>query len=272
MSEEQQASNLKNFTQETQTLWDGKAEFWDELMGDEGNLFQRLLVGPTTERLLEVQPGMVILDVACGNGVFARRLAQLGAQIVAADYSARLVELAKARSEKRGDQIEFQQVDATNSEQLLALGEKRFDAVVCNMALQDMTTIEPLINTVPRLLKPGGRFVFAIPHPCFNQTTARKIIEEEDRDGQLVTSYALKIYSYLTTTVQKAMGAPNEPNPHYYFDRPLNVLLNTCFKAGFVMDGLEEPKFESGEQPGRPFHWANYPEIPPVLAVRMRLL
>lgn len=37
----------------------------------EGNAFQRVLVGPASERLLAVQPGQIILDVACGNGVMS---------------------------------------------------------------------------------------------------------------------------------------------------------------------------------------------------------
>src|SRR5919112_274011 len=72
--------------------WEKKAAFWDERMG-EGNAFQRVLIGPATERLLEVLPGETVLDVACGNGVFSRRLAELGARVVAVDFSEKFVEL-----------------------------------------------------------------------------------------------------------------------------------------------------------------------------------
>lgn len=75
----------------TQDAWNQNAEFWDEKMG-EGNLFQRVLVGPTTERMLELKPGELVLEIACGNGVFARRLAQLGAQVIATDFSEKLLE------------------------------------------------------------------------------------------------------------------------------------------------------------------------------------
>ena len=90
-------NDLQAFTRETQEIWDQKADFWDERMG-EGNLFQRQLVGPATERLLAIQPGETVADVCCGNGVFARRLAQLGATVVAADFSPRFIERARARS------------------------------------------------------------------------------------------------------------------------------------------------------------------------------
>src|SRR6266581_4083405 len=83
-------------SEEVLGLWDRKAAFWDERMGD-GNDFQLLLVAPATERLLQLRPGELVLDVACGNGVFSRRLADLGAEVVAVDFSAPFVEAARAR-------------------------------------------------------------------------------------------------------------------------------------------------------------------------------
>ena len=81
--------------------WEKKAAFWDKMMG-EGNAFQRVLIGPATERLLRVLPGESVLDVACGNGVFSRRLAELGARVVAMDFSERFLELARARTRGSG--------------------------------------------------------------------------------------------------------------------------------------------------------------------------
>lgn len=264
------ADELRALTRETQAIWDRKAAHWDERMG-EGNPFQRVLVGPATERLLAIQPGETVLDVACGNGVFAKRLAQLGARVVACDFSPIFLERASARTGAGADRIEHRLVDATDEGQLLALGERRFDAAVCNMALMDMTTIEPLARALARLLKPGGRFVFAVPHPCFNSAGARMVLEEEDRDGQLIVVYAVKIANYLRLGARKGAGMPGEPEPHYYFHRPLGTLFRTCFGAGFVLDGLEEPAFGGETEGGRPLSWANYRDIPPVLAARMRL-
>ena len=103
--------------------WERKAAFWDKMMG-EGNAFQRVLIGPATERLLEVQPGETVLDVACGNGVFSRRLAELGARVVAVDFSEKFVELARARTEKAGygDAVEYLVADATDEKRMLGLG------------------------------------------------------------------------------------------------------------------------------------------------------
>src|SRR5919202_1288114 len=113
MSNEMSNGNLQELNRQTREIWDRKAQFWDERMG-EGNPFQRVLVGPASERLLGVQPGQVILEVACGNGVFSRRLASLGAQVVATDFSAGFLELAKARSTEHPERITYRLVDATD--------------------------------------------------------------------------------------------------------------------------------------------------------------
>ncbi len=167
---------------ETQALWNAKAEHWDARMGD-GNAFQRVLIGPACERLLAIQPEERVLDLACGNGVFARRLAALGARVVAVDFSERFLELARARSASYGDRIVYRLVDVTDETQLLALSDSRFDAAVCNMALMDMPVIDPLLRAVRQLLVPAGRFVFSVQHPAFNSNAVHLCLEEDGLDG-----------------------------------------------------------------------------------------
>ncbi len=60
-----------------------------------------------------------------------------------------------------------------------------------------MTTIGPLLHAVVRLRKPGGRCVFSVPHPCFNLNGTKLVLEVEDREGQLVEMYSLKVSNYL---------------------------------------------------------------------------
>jgi len=135
----------------------------------------------------------------------------------------------------------------------------------------DIATIDPLLAALGQVLKPGGRFVFSVTHPCFNNGGGLTL-EEEDREGEIITTYAVKISRYLTPTAHKGLAVIGQPAPHYYFERPLHVLFHSCFRAGFVLDGLEEPAFSPQDQGNRPLSWANFKEIPPVLVARMRLL
>lgn len=258
-----------DLNQKASGIWDRNAGFWDGYF-KEGNDFHRLLVSPAVERLLELQPGEQVLDVACGNGALARRLADLGAQVTACDVSPAFIERARARSTGYGDRVAYALADATDEAQLLALGEGRFDAATCTMALMDMAQIEPLFRALARLVRPGGRFVFTTMHPCFNSNDPHKLLEETDRDGELVVTAAMKIEKYITPFHKLGLGVIGQPEAQYYFHRPLHLLLQPAFRAGWLIDGLEEPTFPPEKEGRRPFSWENFKEIPPVLAVRCR--
>jgi 2-polyprenyl-3-methyl-5-hydroxy-6-metoxy-1,4-benzoquinol methylase len=258
--------------EETRAAWDHNAAFWDERMG-EGNDFVNVLTWPATERLLELRGGEQVLDVACGNGLTSRRLAELGARVVAFDFSAEMIARARERSPAQDDRIEYRVLDVTDEAGLLALGERRFDAALCAMALFDIADIEPLLRALRRLLRPGGRFVFSSLHPCFNNAHAILVGESEDRDGVLTTTYAVKVVRYMSSTIAHGIAIRGQPQPHLYFHRPLQELFGTCFAAGFVLDGLEEHAFPPDHPASaNPLSWGpNYSEIPPVLVARMRL-
>lgn len=252
--------------------WNRNAAFWDARMG-EGNDFFELLVWPSTERLLGLRAGERVLDVACGNGLTCRRLAAAGAQVVAFDLSEEMIRHARARTTEHGDRIEYLVLDATDEAALLALGEGTFDAALCSMALFDMAEIRPLMRSLARLLRPQGRLVFSVLHPCFNNTRTVHLAEQEEKDGTVVTTYSVKVSGYLTPTVAAGIAMVGQPSPQPYFDRPLQVLLGACFEAGFVLDGLEERSFPPEVPAGSsPLSWSgHYSEIPPVLVARVRL-
>jgi len=109
-------------------------------------------------------------------------------------------------------------------------------------------------------------------HPCFNGTRMVQMAEQEDRGGQLTTTYSIKVYGYLTPTVRAGIAMVGQPSPQPLFDRPLQILLGACFAAGLVLDGLEERSFPPEVAAGStPLSWSgHYSEIPPVLVARVR--
>ncbi len=261
---------LSSMVDETRDIWNRKAAYWDEYMG-EGNDWHRQLVSPAVERLLDLRPGETILDVACGNGMLARRLASLGARVVACDFSAVFIERARARNSEFADRIDYSVVDAIDRDELLCLGERRFDGATCTQGLMDMPAITPLYEAITQLVKPGGRFVITVQHPCFNAHGMSILAETVDDEAGRHTITSLKLTRYLAPLTVKAAGAPGEPEPHYYFERPLSDLLSPAFRAGLVLDGLEEPSFEPGPAGSNPLSWSSLPDFPPVLAVRFRV-
>ncbi|HEV3041537.1 MAG TPA: class I SAM-dependent methyltransferase [Candidatus Angelobacter sp.] len=254
---------------QAQRSWDTNAEFWDERMG-EGNDFFNMLVWPAVEKLLYPVAGERMLDVACGNGLTSRRLAKAGARVTAFDFSEAMIDHAK----KRGGlpEIDYRIVDVTNREALLDLGARAFDGALCNMAIMDIARIDTLMSALASLLRPNGRFVFSVLHPCFNNPATVQMGELEDRAGDFVTTYSIKVSRYLTPFTQVGLAMVGQPVPHPYFHRPLSELFAPAFEAGLVLDALEERAFPAENTGGfTPLSWnGNFKEIPPALVARMR--
>src|SRR5512139_2900498 len=95
---------------EVKGIWNANAEFWDNRMG-EGNVFHKTLIEPAQLKMLNVKAGQKILDIACGNGQFARRMAKLDAEVTATDFSENFITIAKS---KGGQNITYQVIDATS--------------------------------------------------------------------------------------------------------------------------------------------------------------
>jgi ubiquinone/menaquinone biosynthesis C-methylase UbiE len=249
---------------DVRAAWDELAGFWDQQI-QAGATWQRHLIQPSVERLLGLEPGERVLDIACGNGEFARRMAELGGQVLAVDFSEGMLERARAH----GGEVEYRAADAMDEEALLALGDPAsFDAVVNNMAIMDMESIEPMAAASSRLLKPGGRFVFSTLHPAFNSGDVRPAVEL-DLEGGVTELYSVRVSSYGRPSTGKGVAIRGQPVEQWYFHRPLWMVLEPFFDRGFVLDGLEEPldDLEHGK-PGTPGYV--YTQLPGVLVARMR--
>ena len=236
--------------------WEILADDWDNRNGDDGNKFHRELVRPATLRMLAPQKGERILDIACGNGVFTLYLAKHDVEVVAFDYSPSMIKHAKKRCAHYIDRIKFSIADATNFDQIISLAEEKyFDKAVANMAVMDISNIEPLFKAVYELLRIGSVFVFSIEHPCF-QTPEMRFTE--DGRGLITTNY-IKPQRYSCQILS------DNPKCAYHWHRSLQELLAVCFNIGFVLDGLEEPIFTKEESPQ--LVWENIPR-PIVLRLR----
>lgn len=255
----------------TRAAWEANAAHWDNHMGASGNDFVNMLVWPATKSFLDIRPGERVLDIACGNGLYALRLAGLGAQVTAFDFSAGLIDRARQHAAEAGLAIDFHVLDATNEVAMLALGEGQYNAAMCNMALFDIADIAPLAKALARLIAPSGRFVFSVMHPSFNGMHAGFLTESFDNGRELVTRYYLKLSGYLTPFTAQGIALRGQLEPQLYFHRPLGELLRPFLAAGFVLDALEEPAFPPDYKRDKIDNWSgNYSEFPPVLVARLR--
>lgn len=253
--------------EESKKRWETNADFWDGRMGNESNRFHREIVRPDTEKMLSIKQGDKVLDIACGNGNFSKRLAELGAEVTAFDYSGRMIENAMKRCSHCPDKIDFHIIDAACYIDVLKLKNKApYDKAVSNMAVMDISDIVPLFKAVSELLKPDGIFVFSSIHPCFQSRGMRKIIESEDTGNMVCTRHGIQVFEYSAPCTFEGIGIIGQPVSQLYYHRPLNQLFNICFDAGFTITGFSEPVFDAVSDNGK-FEWDN---IPPAIIVRLQ--
>jgi ubiquinone/menaquinone biosynthesis C-methylase UbiE len=250
---------------EVKNIWNTNAKFWDSRMG-EGNDFHKMLIEPTQLRLLNIKEGDKILDVACGNGQFARKMAELGANVTAVDFSDRFIAIAKSKGTHN---IEYHVIDVTSEADLKKLTNNTYDSIVCTMALMDIENIDTLINHLPKMLKKEGAFVFSILHPCFNSGENTLIYERDDLGGEVKGRYYVKICNYLIEKSEMGIGMIGQPKPQYYFHRPVSTYLKYFFKNGFILDAYEEPSFVNIEESDSIYDNV-FKHIPPALVCRLR--
>jgi SAM-dependent methyltransferase len=125
------------------------------------------------ERVLEAVGdirGLHLWDLGCGEGYVSRRLAALGArQVEGFDLSAAMVEGAQrqamAREAPQGATLRYRVADLANPEQLPA---GTCDAAVAVFLFNylPLAATQRLLAHVHDALRPGGFFLFTVPHPA----------------------------------------------------------------------------------------------------------
>lgn len=144
--------------------WDHVADWYDQLLDQRGSDHHERVVLPGTLRLLAPEAGQRVLDVACGQGVLARRLGAVGVRVTGVDGSEKLIGLARA-ADSAGMYVVG---DARSLDALPALTQDGpFDAAACVLALMNIEPISGVVQGIANLLRPGGVFVAVILHPAF---------------------------------------------------------------------------------------------------------
>jgi ubiquinone/menaquinone biosynthesis C-methylase UbiE len=251
-------------SEEAIRCWDEAAEEFASFFADGGDRYHAHVINPCLLELLGDVQGKTVLDLACGEGHFARHLAEVTkgrVRVVGVDASQTMIRIAQERNDAYGQCLTFQVGDAS------ALGDlspHSFDVVVCNMALMDMQDYAGAIAEVARVLRPGGAFVFSMLHPCFFTAGSGWL---QDEQGNVVAWRVAKYYSQLAwkCKVKRVMESQV-----YMFHRPLQDYMRALRENGLVIVDLREPA-PSPEWMERWPRWQRELERGGFLAVRSEL-
>jgi SAM-dependent methyltransferase len=124
-------------------------------------------IATTVDWILEKVPGeeLTILDLGCGPGLYAEKLAEKGHAVTGMDFSAGSIKYARESAAGKGLEISYLEQDYLELEE-----ENRYDLIM--MIFTDFGVLLPdqrekLLANIHRALKPGGRFLFDVLNENF---------------------------------------------------------------------------------------------------------
>jgi ubiquinone/menaquinone biosynthesis C-methylase UbiE len=219
---------------QSQTSWGGVATWYDGLIEDSSDSFQKNVIMPNLIRIVAPAKGMTILDVACGQGYFSRAFADNGAKVIASDISPELIELAKKNAVK---EVEYY---VASADKLPFATDSSADVAVIVLALQNIENLPGTISECSRALKSGGRLIVVLNHPAFRipQNSSWQWDEKEAKQYRRVDSYM----SDAQIKIDMTPGEPVVSKKKFTqsFHRPLQSYFKALNKSGLAVTRLEE--------------------------------
>jgi ubiquinone biosynthesis O-methyltransferase len=136
-------------------LFDKRAEDYDSWYETPKGKLVHQIEREVIYEYLKPMPGIEILDIGCGTGIYCLELAQLGAKVTGIDISEAMLTKARTKAARQGLEIQFFCADARK----LPFQDESFDAVVSVTALEFVPDLREALEEAYRVLRPGGRLV-----------------------------------------------------------------------------------------------------------------
>jgi SAM-dependent methyltransferase len=216
--------------------WDANADEYQaehgEYLGDARFLWCPEGVDEAEAGLLGPVAGRDVLEVGCGAAQCARWLADRGARVTAFDLSARQLRHARRIDERLGrEPLRLVQAEAT----ALPFADGSFD-LACSAfgAVPFVADSALLMREVARVLRPGGRWVFAVPHPF------RWALPDLPDDEGLVVRHSY--FDRRPYVEQDEDGTASYVEHHRTFGDRIRELA----RAGLVVQDVLEPEYPEG--------------------------
>jgi malonyl-CoA O-methyltransferase len=174
---------------------------WAEIYDTEQNPLISL-EEPLVDRLLGDVAGLEIVDVGCGTGRHAVRLAARGAKVTGVDFSEGM--LARARDKDGASGVHWVVHDVTAPPLPLPAGG--FERVLCALVVDHVAALVPFFAELGRLCAADGRIVVTVMHPAMmlKGTQARFVDPDTGRETR-PESHANVIADYVNSAVRAGL-------------------------------------------------------------------
>lgn len=216
------------------TSWEKVERWYSSCVGEKGHHYHRSILLPGALRLLSIEKENPpsVLDIGCGQGVFARVLPPTTVYY-GIDASPSL--LAEAKKQTKHPSFRFFHADATKP---LPLEKTDFDCAIFLLSLQNMERQDLAIANASKHLKKGGRLLLILNHPCFR--IPRQSSWGIDETTQLQYRKVQRYMSSMKIPIQMNPGKKEASAQTFSFHVPLSSTMRSLADAGFSLLELEE--------------------------------
>jgi ubiquinone/menaquinone biosynthesis C-methylase UbiE len=216
----------------------------DQIRSGKDISYEHVLI-PSILELIHACDRSSVLDVGCGCGFLTARVAESAGHVTGIDISSRSIELAKKNCQQSSN-IGFIEgaIEDLRSEDF-----SPFSLAVANMSLMTMLRLDAALNSLFRLIRPGGHLAFAITHPCFwpQYWNYNKEWFRYGEENVIEAPFRISLDSSdcFTTT---------------HIHRPLERYVDELVKTGFEICRLSEPTPRPEIEALYPHRW-EYPRF-----------
>jgi SAM-dependent methyltransferase len=214
------------------TSWQNVSDWYEKIVGKEGHYYHQQVILPGSLALLTLDSSSSLLDLACGQGVLARRLPR-EVYYAGVDISSALISQAK-RLDKNTKHIYL----AADISRDLKLPQKDFSHACIILALQNVAGPAIVIRNAHKYLKDGGKFLIVINHPCFRiPRQSRWGVDEQNKvQYRRIDRYMADLS--IPITAHPGQGERSEITWTYH--KPLSGYVKLLSDGGFVLEKMEE--------------------------------
>jgi len=204
----------------------------------EGVIAEELTLRPVLLELLGDIRNKKILDLGCGDGRYSTLFAQLGAAVIATDFSSHQIEIAKQKNTHPN--ICYSVGDVSSG----GAGPESQDIVFANLVVPSLGQVEKLVtlfSVTREVLKADGRFIFSILHPLY-------LSKEQDSYDRAVDfhpeSYFKEGTLFHSEALTKAGSTMHFEEAHFSLTHISKVLKEQGFFICLLAESLQVPEKE----------------------------
>ncbi|PFL17643.1 hypothetical protein COJ07_21475 [Bacillus cereus] len=209
------------------------AQEWDEIsplryeqLTSNRDLSYNYILKPFILEKVKYLDNTKIIEIGCGTGNLASELINYGSFLLGIDLSRESIKIAQ-ETNKDSSKMIFQQI---NIEEYASSTPEEFSLAISNMVLMDVQNLNSVVDSIYKILKPNGKFIFTIIHPCFWAQ-----YKQYNNEHWFKYEEEFNIIGNFTITLD-----PDNRFKTSHTHRPLEQYINTLIQNSFILEEIKE--------------------------------